>query len=150
MMQDDSSLAPLPASIGFALRRAQAAVGDDFAARFNGEAIRPGQFAALQLIKQAPGVRQSQVSAALGIKRTNLVPLLDELEQRGLAQRRPVPDDRRAAALYLTDAGHATLARLDALAQAHEARFAARLGPNEHAALLGLLARLADPAFDTA
>ncbi len=154
MMPDNemphAAAAPIAGTLGLALRRAQAAVTEDFTARFGAEDIRPIQFAVLHLLQRNPGIRQSQASLALDVKRTNFVPLLDELERRGLLERRRVADDRRAAALHLTAAGQAAAARLDALALAHEQRFAARLGPYEHAILLGLLARLADPAFDPA
>lgn len=135
-------------SLAVALRRAQAAVAADFLARFEGEAIRPIQFALLRQLRLEPGMRQNRASDALGIKRTNFVPLFDALARRGLVERRPLPDDRRAAALFLTTAGEETLARLEGLARAHEARFAARVGESGRAQLLGLLARLADPAFD--
>jgi DNA-binding MarR family transcriptional regulator len=158
MMPDDDVLPPEPSgavdpgplatTLGFALRRAQAAVAQDFLACFAGESIRPTQFAVLTVLKHNPGLRQSQVSFALGIKRTNFVPLFDELERRGLAERRRVSGDRRAAALFLTAAGAEMATRLEALARTHEERFAARLGPLERPVLLGLLARIADRTFD--
>jgi DNA-binding MarR family transcriptional regulator len=138
----------LDGMLGFALRRAQVAVTQDFLDCFDGEDLRPMQFAVLSLLQRNGGARQNQVSEALGIKRTNFVPLLDELERRGLAERRRVAADRRAAALFLTAAGHAMLERLAAAAHAHEARFTARLGPDNRAVLIGLLSRLADSAFD--
>jgi DNA-binding MarR family transcriptional regulator len=142
-------LGPLARGVGFALRRAQAAVAEDFAARFGPEDITPSQYAVLSVLRINPGLRQSQVGFAVGIKRTNFVPLLDALEQRGLAERRRVPGDRRAAALFLTRGGAAMLDRLDVLAQAQEARFVARLGgPDNHAALLALLHRMADRSLD--
>jgi DNA-binding MarR family transcriptional regulator len=160
MMPDESAgpdvwvgavdLGPLGRTLSFALRRAQAAVAEDFAARFAAEDIRPLQFAMLTVLRHNPGLRQAQVSFALGIKRTNFVPLIDELERRGLAERRRVPGDRRAAALFLTRAGAAALDRLEAIAREHEARFVARLGAANHAALLRLLARLAERGLDEA
>ena len=42
---------------------------------------------------------------------TRMVFLVDELEQRGLVERRRNPADRRSYALYLTDQGRAKLAR---------------------------------------
>lgn len=140
--------AALTGMLGFALRRAQAAVTQDFLDRFAAEGLRPMQYAVLSLLQGNSGLRQNQVSEALGIKRTNFVPLLDELERRGFAERRRVAGDRRAAALVLTEAGHAVLKRLAAAAQAHEARFTARLGPQNRSTLIGLLSRLSDPAFD--
>jgi DNA-binding MarR family transcriptional regulator len=142
-------LGRLAEGLGFALRRAQAAVAEDFARRFGPEDIRPSQFAVLTVLRQNPGLRQTQVSFALGIKRTNFVPLIDELERRGFAERRRVPGDRRAAALFLTKDGAATLDRLEAIAREHAARFVARVGgPERYAALLALLHRVADRDLD--
>jgi len=100
------------------------------------------------VLRHNPGLRATQVAAALGIKRTNFVPLLDGLEARGLAERRRVKGDRRASALFLTEQGAETLGRLERRVAAHEAKFAARLGPNGPTQLLSLLQRLTDPAFD--
>ena len=72
-------LGPLAATLGFALRRAQAVVTADFVRSFGPEEIRPIQFAVLSVLRHNPGLRQTQVSFALGIKRTNFVPLIDEL-----------------------------------------------------------------------
>jgi DNA-binding MarR family transcriptional regulator len=41
--------------------------------------------------------------------------MVDDLEQRGLAQRRPHPDDRRAKLVSLTRAGRAAAARAEAI-----------------------------------
>jgi DNA-binding MarR family transcriptional regulator len=141
-------LGPLAGSIGHALRQAQAAVLQDFHRRFGPEDIRPVQFAVLLVLRHNPGLRATQVAFALGLKRTNFVPLLDELEARGLAERRPVPGDRRASALFLTAEGVSTLARLERLHAEWDHALAARLGAGGREALLGLLARMADPAFD--
>ena len=39
--------------------------------------IRPAQFSVLTVIERNPGLTQSQVAEALGIKRTNFVGMLD-------------------------------------------------------------------------
>jgi DNA-binding MarR family transcriptional regulator len=136
----------LAGQIGFALRRAQAAVLADFQRRMEGEDIRAMQFAVLQVLRHNPGLRQTQVSVSLGIKTTNFVPLFDALERRGLAERRSIAGDRRAKGLFLTHPGAETLERLERIAAEHEAHFTARIGPDGKAQLLGLLNRLADPA----
>ena len=41
---------------------------------------------------------------------SRMVALVDELEQRGLVERRPHPSDRRVRALYLTAEGREMLA----------------------------------------
>jgi DNA-binding MarR family transcriptional regulator len=141
-------LGPLPGLIFHALRRAQIAVFHDFQRAMAADDIRPAQFSVLQVIKHNPGLRQTQVSFALGIKTTNFVPVLDELERRGLAARRPIAGDRRAKGLFLTPRGQDLLARLEQLAGEQEARLLARIGTAGKAQLLGLLHRLTDSAFD--
>ncbi len=138
--------APTTELILFALRRATAKVAQDFQEMQGEDAIRPSAFAVLSLLRQRPGIRQSQLSPLLGIRRTNLVPLLAELTARGLCERQAVPGDRRAAALYLTAAGVRTLDSAAAACRAHEAKLAARLGPGGREQLLSLLHRLPGPA----
>jgi DNA-binding MarR family transcriptional regulator len=134
---------PLAGMLFHTLRRAQARVLDDLHAAFGADEIRFLPFAILVVIARNPGLRQNQLGFALDIQRTNLVPLLDELERKGLAERRRVPGDRRAHGLFLTRLGAETLARLEARAAEHEARLAAQLGgPAQSQALVALLRRL--------
>ncbi len=141
-------LGPLPGLIGYALRRAQLAVFQDFHRHFADADIRPAQLSVLVVLKYNPGLRATQAAHALGIKRTNFVPLFDGLAVRGLVERRGVKGDRRASALFLTEAGAETLARLERLLATHEAKFAARLGSEGRYQLMGLLHRLTEAAFD--
>jgi DNA-binding MarR family transcriptional regulator len=136
----------LPELLGYALRRAQVTVFADFHHRFSADDITPAQFGVLEVLKHNPGLRQTQVSAALGVRRTNFVPLFDGLEARGLAERRKVPADRRAFALYLTPAGEDLLERLERTVSEHEAKFTARIGAEGKHQLLTLLHRLCDPS----
>jgi len=136
-------LGPLAGMIGYALRRAQLAVFDDVIANFAELELRPAQYSVLVLLGHTPGLKQSDVAAALGIQRANFVVLLDGLERRGLARRSAAPNDRRSYALYLTEEGERVLARAGALEAAHEARLDAKLGPGGRERLLELLGRLA-------
>lgn len=138
-------LGPLPDLIGYALRRAQLAVFQDFSRTNEAEAIRPAQFSVLKVLQRNPGLRQSQVSGALGIKRANFVPMLDELQDRGLIERRAVPADKRAKGLFLTDAGVTLMVALDANLATHEAKFVARIGEQGKRDLIKLLGQLLGP-----
>lgn len=131
-------------ALGFLLKRAQMAVFADFIGAFAAEDIRPAQFSVLVVIDRNPGLKQSQVSNVLSIKRTNFVPLLDSLEARGLVKRKPAAGDRRSYALHLTPKGRALTARLTALWEQHEARVRERLGEEGRARLFELLGRLVD------
>ena len=102
----------------------------------------------LAVVGREPGVRSSRLSNELRIKHTNLVPLLDQLQERGLIERRAVPQDRRARGLYMTDAGVTLMAFLLPQVTEHERRFTARCGVDGKFTLIGLLNRIADPTFD--
>jgi DNA-binding MarR family transcriptional regulator len=128
--------------IGYALRRAQIAVFDDFIRSLAEIDIRPAQFSVLMVVGRNPGLKQSQIGAALGIQRTNLVAMIDELEHRGLARRERPPSDRRSHALVLTKAGEACLAAALTLHAKHERRMVDKLGAEGSGRLLDLLARL--------
>jgi DNA-binding MarR family transcriptional regulator len=135
-------LGPLPGYIGYALRRAQIAVFQDFIRALAEVDIRPAQFSVLLLLEANPGLKPSQVSAALGIQRTNFVALSAALARRGLTRRGPAADDRRAHALYLTERGTDLLQRMKALQSVHESRVAGLLGATGRRRLLDLLAKL--------
>ena len=131
----------LPGLLGYRMRRAQLALYQDFLAASEPFALRQTQFAVLEILERNPGAAPSAVSSALGIKRTNFVPLFDELARRGLAERRADPSDRRARGLFLTKAGAALVARARAAILGQEARLAARLGADDAATLRALLER---------
>lgn len=140
---DAIDIGPLSRMIGYALRRAQIAVFEDFIASLAEVNLRPAQFSVLLVLDRAPGSTQSALASALGIKRANFVAMMDDLEQRGLAERTVSPSDKRSHAIYLTERGSKTLDRARALAQEHETRQIDRLGPGGVNELLGLLGRLA-------
>ena len=135
---------PLVDYVGYALRRAQLSTVTAFVGALKEVDLRPTQFAVLTIIKENPGVRQTEVCAALGIQKANFVPLLNELQRRGFAVRKTGVSDRRSSALHLTEQGNAILERARALHDSHEAGLAARLGTRGRDQLLGLLNRLID------
>jgi DNA-binding MarR family transcriptional regulator len=132
-------LGDLPALSGYMMRRAQYSVFADFLKFFSDLNIRPVQYAVLTVIDANPGLKQAQISEALGIKRANLVALLDALEERGLARREPVATDRRSYALRLTDKGNDLVREMRERAQAHEARLSTNIGEDGRRQLLQLL-----------
>lgn len=138
-LTDHLDLGELPSLSGYMLRRAQFAAFNDFLRFFDDLGVRPVQYAVLNVIDRNPGLKQSQVSEALGIKRANLVAILDALERRQLAKREAVATDRRSYALRLTDKGSALMRELRARSEAHEKRLAAVIGEDGRQQLLKLL-----------
>ena len=99
----------------------------------------------LLLLDKNPGRNQTEIANTLGILRPNFVSMLDGLESRDLLTRMRSPSDRRSHVLMLTDKGRATLVRAKKLvATRHEARLIELLGPAEHRALLGMMAKIAN------
>ena len=58
------------------------------------------------------GVRQKELATALSIEGPSLVRLLDNLERRGLIERREDETDRRARGIHLTRAGRELAVRV--------------------------------------
>jgi DNA-binding MarR family transcriptional regulator len=132
----------LEESAGYLLRQAQLAVFTDFVRHQSGPVTTPGQFGLLLVIGKHPGRTQSELGDALGIRRTNLVPVLDQFETLGLVRRAPCLRDRRANRLYLTRAGEAILKRATAAHQKHESRITDLLGETGRRKLMELLNKL--------
>jgi DNA-binding MarR family transcriptional regulator len=105
--------------------------------------LTPAQTGLLRLIARQPGQSQQALARQLGTPPSRLVLLLDELEERGLTERRRNPSDRRHHALYLTDDGTRLMAKLGQIGAAHEDDICAPLNAAERAQLHGLLTRIA-------
>jgi DNA-binding MarR family transcriptional regulator len=98
----------------------------------------------LSHLAASEGDSQQALSVALGIHRSAVVALVDDLEQRGLAERHRDPNDRRAYTLYLTPAGRELLADLEHEADEREAELLTALNASERSQLISLLQRVAE------
>jgi DNA-binding MarR family transcriptional regulator len=85
------------------------------------------------------GRTQASLSAALDVPPSRIVGIVDELERRGLLERRANPSDRRARALWLTAGGRKALDELMVVSRAHEADICAGLSERERQVLIELL-----------
>jgi DNA-binding MarR family transcriptional regulator len=130
--------------LGYALKRAQLKVFEDFLRCMASLQLTPAQFSVLMLIERNPGRNQTEIANTLGILRPNFVSMLDGLESRDLCTRIRSTNDRRSHILVLSDKGRSVLARAKRLvATKHEARLNELLGPDSRAALLDMLAKIA-------
>lgn len=129
--------------LGYALRRAQVRVFEDFATELGEFGLTPGQLGALLLIDANKGLSQSELGTALGIDRSSVVPLIDRLQRRGWVRRGARASDRRAHALELAPGGLALMERLLPRLAAHEQRIASGLSTAERQRLFELLSRIA-------
>ena len=114
-----------------------------FADRLAGLGLHPRHFGMLSHLAAAEGQSQQALSNALGIHRSAVVALVDDLEARGLAERRRDPADRRAYTLYLTPDGRRLLADLQRVADEEDAELLTALDASERSELIALLQRVA-------
>ncbi|CUR56575.1 MarR family transcriptional regulator [metagenome] len=115
-----------------------------FAERLAPLALHPRHFGLLSHLALDEGRSQQALSVALGVHRSAMVTLVDDLERRGLVERRRDPSDRRAYTLHLTPVGRELLARLRLLAEDDEGELMSVLDPAEREQLVSLLQRLAE------
>ncbi|MDT5322390.1 MAG: hypothetical protein QOD88_4912 [Mycobacterium sp.] len=85
---------------------------------------------------------QAALAAAIGADKTRIIRDLDELQQRGLIERRPDPDDRRVRLLAITDAGRTVKNAVQEEIQRGEERWLGDLSAAERRTFLRVLIRL--------
>ena len=108
--------------------------------------LTPALFALLNVIGAREGAIQQELGTALGIDRSTMVSLIDQLEGAGLARRRPSATDRRAREIAITPKGRRLLQRARGLLSQVEDEVLAGLTAAERRELLALLRRALDSA----
>ncbi|GAB3924506.1 MarR family transcriptional regulator [Microlunatus endophyticus] len=93
--------------------------------------ISPREWAALNCLDEQHSLSQREVADLLGIDRTRMVALVDELEAKGWVKRRPQPDDRRKNIVTLTNTGRGLLQRGSRIVDECEQEFLAALSAVE-------------------
>lgn len=122
--------------LGTLLARWRAAVG----AVLDGIPAGPRGYQLLRVVAHVPvPPTQAALAGHLGIDRTVMTYLLDDLCDAGLVERCPDPADRRVRRIASTDAGRAALAEVAQRIAAAEDDLLGGLTPDERDALRGLL-----------
>jgi MarR family transcriptional regulator for hemolysin len=88
------------------------------------------------------GVRQKELATALSIEGPSLVRLLDNLERRGLIERREHESDRRVRGIHLTRSGRELAVRAAKVGGEIQARLLANVPPAELEACQRVLASI--------
>ena len=103
---------------GFEHRVAEAGLG-----------VTPAEARVLAHLRRTGPIRQHLLADRLCVAQMSLCGFLDRLEQAGLVQRAPDPDDRRAKRVHLTDAAGPVLDQIAAIGA--EMRTLARAGMSD-------------------
>jgi DNA-binding MarR family transcriptional regulator len=139
---------PLPAlagRLGYLMKHAHLRLAD-----LTGSALAPfgitgRECAVLIAVDERTPLSQQEVARRMGVDRTTMVALIDDLEGKGLVQRRQDPDDRRKNVVVLTDAGRVTLREAVAATEQAERHFLGPLSGGEGVAFAESLRAVAFP-----
>jgi DNA-binding MarR family transcriptional regulator len=113
-----------------------------FGERLSAIGLSPPDSGLMMKINAAPGISQQALAEHLGVLPSRMVALIDTLEQKGLVERIPSPDDRRTHALHLTRRGKQILGDVSRIAMEHERDLGAALSEEERTTLAELCARI--------
>lgn len=127
--------------IGYAVRRAQLSIYDDFFDALSEEGITPQRFSSLVIIESNPGISQTRLSEVMGIARSGVVSIIDHFEELEMVERQ-ASGDRRAYNLKLTKVGIRQLKKYKKIVEEHDNRIARNLSAEEKQQLKQLLRKL--------
>lgn len=112
---------------------------------------RPGQrtaYAVLAALQEFGSLSQAELGRRLGIDRSDVVALLNDLQAEELVVREPDAEDRRRNAVSLTAAGRRRLRRMDHEVQQAQDDLLEPLDATERQTLTTLLQRVLDHHHD--
>jgi DNA-binding MarR family transcriptional regulator len=132
----EEDFAYLLVQLGFHLAR-------QFSERLAPLGLEPRHAGMLTRLAAHEGLSQQALGELIGLNPTRMVFLVDELEQRGLVERRRNTADRRSYALYLTPQGRDMLRQDTSPGNRHHDQIGASLTQAERTQLASLLRRLA-------
>lgn len=141
---EDGYAKPKGPGAAFLLAQVGAHAASRFAARLSEVGLIPAHAGMFRILSARPAISQQALATALGTVPSRLVALVDDLEARGLVERRAHESDRRSYALHLTDKGKATMETISRIAREHRQELLAALSEEEQATLSTLLQRVAE------
>ena len=124
---------------GHAIRRLHQIAVAVFLQETEAHGVTPVQYAALQTVRDTPGIDQRTLAGSIGLDTSTIAGVLDRLQARGLLERSAAPADRRVRLLALTKNGRALLDVLLPDMQRAQQRMLAPLPKAERAEFMRML-----------
>ncbi len=138
----DTPIHRLDDSFGYLLSKAAERITNHHEPIFDRAGIIPKQFGILTLLKNEGQLSQIEISRRLGIDRSTMVTLIDNLERKNHVIRTRDSTDRRAYAIKITNAGETVRDEIAAKLSIAEYQVLEPLGSADVATLKKLLVRL--------
>jgi len=143
-MPSEDDLGPeLSRRLGYLLKRARLRLEDLHEDVMEPTGVNARELGILLLLDSQGPESQQQAAGQLGVDRTTMVAFLDGLEDRGLVERRPDPEDRRRNLVALTSEGRKALRRGKRASDRAEQALLADLSERDGDRLRDLLSRIA-------
>jgi DNA-binding MarR family transcriptional regulator len=139
---DECNLSVLTDTFGFLIRACQVQAFRGFYEALGNTGLTPGSYATLALIGANRGVRQGFVASLLAFREPNMARLVKELGEAGLIARQPLPHDRRATGLELTEKGRAFMESIEPRIAELEDSYTENLSAAERKTLMTLLKKV--------
>lgn len=149
MVKAELRVPPVNDRFGYLLKHARERLSVLSAGGLEPLGVTGRELAVMTVLVQGEPPSQLEAAQRLSIDRTTMVALLDELEAKGLVERRADATDRRRNTVALTAKGRATLADGARATDAAERAFLAPLGAADRSRLREMLKALADTVDGT-
>jgi DNA-binding MarR family transcriptional regulator len=109
---------------------------------FEGEDMPASEWAVLTMVDNHPEIDQSRLAEVVAIDKTNTGRLVDQLEAKGLVERRPHESDRRVWMLRCTPLGQKIRKQLRPRALATQERLLSCLKPADRERFIDLMSHV--------
>jgi MarR family transcriptional regulator, lower aerobic nicotinate degradation pathway regulator len=129
---------------GHLIRRAQQIAVACFVDECEAYDITPVQYGALVAIRELPGLDATRLSRLIAFDRSTIGNVIDTIERKGWAERRPDAKDRRLKLLYMTDAGKRVLIEVEPAVLKAQERILGPLTPTQRKQFMTLLAKMVE------
>jgi DNA-binding MarR family transcriptional regulator len=131
-----------PRSVGFLISQLGFFSSRGFTEALEPVGIDPREFLLMRFIAASESQSQQVLAERVGVPASRMVALVDHLEEAGLLERRPNPEDRRIRELHLTRKGKGSLERAKKIAIDYETQLCAGINREERETLIDLLQKL--------
>ncbi|MFM2418357.1 MAG: hypothetical protein RL385_3080 [Pseudomonadota bacterium] len=135
----------LDSLLGYALRRAQQKLFDDFSRKLAPWNITPQRYSALVVIAENPDIKLSQLARVLNVSRSGTLSLVDALVDLTFVARRVSHAGNSSHTLRPTSAGKRALREMTIVVKEHDRHIVSMLTDSQRRALMGMLKRIVSP-----
>ncbi len=129
-------------NIGFLLHDVSRLMRAWFDERASALGLTRAQWRVLVHLGPRQGINQRSLAEILELDNVTLCRHIDRLERDGWLERRPDPEDRRAWRLYLSEASHPTLKKMERLAAETQAAALSDLSLDQRASFIETLVKI--------